>query len=741
MAAMRMSFLIWRSLFGVATLGILASCSTTPPPSEPARVTTIDSFGANPNPVPLNVSAQFSWTVLGQNLVCKLDVEGDGTVDYTVQDCTSQSRVAHNYGVQGSFTAKLTVTGSDGVSRQATTSVQVGTANIPPAPQIQLNAPSAGGNPLTIVFGWRVEDANADITHCRFDAESDGVWEYDGLCAGQAPTGSEAKASSVVQYAYNHTYSKLGRYTATLEASDPYSTTLARVQVRAPYNRAPVINQLSAVSTGSQSGQVKFRVSDEDGDTLTCTLQVQGIGSFRYEDCDSITRNFTFANPGRYRVSLSISDGLATATRTTDLELIPPEPLRFPPPEVIGGGYEFSCVLLQTGNVYCWGENGRGQVGNNDTTDVNTASLVVQGARPNGVKFTALATGEEFACATASDGKAYCWGRNNKGQLGNGSNSVDINKTPVQVAQGEIPAGVKLVQISAGFEHACAVGDDGNAYCWGDDGDRGSGLGLLGTGIVQDSTTPKKVVQSERSASTKWVQIFAGYRQTCAVDSEGEAYCWGRNYYSSLGNGELNAGTDTAYPSPLKVLQGARPSGVKFVQVAVGSYSESVCALGSDSKAYCWGYGKFGELGSGFDGTNCNGAPATAYTYCFSSLYLEAVPVAVQMPAGVTFTGLNSGDDHFCAAGLDGESYCWGKNVNGEVGNGTTGITRVPTLTSQGARPAGTSYVAVGSGGVHACGLLDTQQVVCWGKDNKGMLGDGPTDSSSGKIPVLVVFP
>lgn len=83
-------------LIAVGIMGILTACSESAPPTETPMATTIDSLGANPNPVPLNVAAQFSWTVLGQNLVCKLDVEGDGMVDYTVQDCTYQSRVTHN---------------------------------------------------------------------------------------------------------------------------------------------------------------------------------------------------------------------------------------------------------------------------------------------------------------------------------------------------------------------------------------------------------------------------------------------------------------------------------------------------------------------------------------------------------------------------------------------------------------------------------------------------------------------
>ena len=162
-------------------LAMLTACNqvqTTPgtPPS-----TIIDSFGANPNASPVNVAVAFSWSVTGSGLTCQLDVDNNTTIDYTVQNCTSSSRVLHTYGAPGAYLARLQVTGSDGQTLGSTLPVTITAANQPPRVNVFREAVVAG-DLYSLSYSWLVADDNGDIPYCRFDAESDGVWDYEGLC-------------------------------------------------------------------------------------------------------------------------------------------------------------------------------------------------------------------------------------------------------------------------------------------------------------------------------------------------------------------------------------------------------------------------------------------------------------------------------------------------------------------------------------------------------------------------------
>lgn len=705
-------------------VAVLAACSNMGG-SETEQVDTIvptqlDAFGVDPSPLPVNVAGGFSWTVYGTRLTCKLDVDNNGVTDYTVENCTSASRVWHTYGNPGVYVAVLTVNGADGRSENRRISVNVGPANrLPVIPQFGSDYPASGSSPLAVMFRWRTTDADGDNTWCRLDAESDGVWEYVGPCTELGTT-------------FQHTYRVAGKYRVTVEAYDPYGMTMAIYEIRAPYNRDPIINELTGVKLDSTTGRVAFRVSDGDGDRLTCKLYVETIGTFWYENCSTLMRTYTFSEPGTYEITLSVTDGRKTSSRTIYIEIGTGRPPF--PPDVrvsVSAGWYFTCALLNTGDGYCWGDNPNYQVGNGGNVEVGSPSLVQQGARPDGVYFTTLSAGDEFACGTASDGEAYCWGLNAEGQLGDGTNTT--TGAPVRVAQGDVPSGVRLVQISGGVAHTCALGSDGNAYCWGK-GDRGR----LGAGDEDWSNTPRRVVQGERPGGVKFTQVSAGYWHSCGLGSDGAIYCWGANESGTLGDGS----TDNS-SSPVKVLQGVLPGGVKYVVVAAFTASETVCGLGDNGRVYCWGSGVYGELGNGKDLSNCPATDADTYCSVGSQVYYEMLPRAVQMPAGITFTTISEGDEHICAIGeQNGLAYCWGRNDNAEIGIGTeTEAQNVPALTNQGARPSGATYLAVGGGGHHSCGVLNTQpqSVVCWGSGGDGQLGDSQFNDST--EPVLAVFP
>ena len=203
----------------------------------------------------------------------------------------------------------------------------------------------------------------------------------------------------------------------------------------------------------------------------------------------------------------------------------------------ISTGVNHTCGLGSDGNAYCWGDNGGGRLGTgDDTASSNLPKLVVQGDRVAGVTFSSIFPGFYHTCGLDSDGNAYCWGDNSYGQLGTGDDTTSYN-LPKLVVRGDRGSGVTFSSISTGFYHTCGLGSDGNAYCWGY-----NGQGLLGTG---DDTTsynlPKLVVRGDRGSGVTFSSISTGGYHTCGLDSDGNAYCWGRNDYGQLGTGDDTA--------------------------------------------------------------------------------------------------------------------------------------------------------------------------------------------------------
>jgi len=252
----------------------------------------------------------------------------------------------------------------------------------------------------------------------------------------------------------------------------------------------------------------------------------------------------------------------------------------------ISAGRYHTCAIGSDGKAYCWGYNGNYNLGNGSTSQTYNPVAVSQGAIPTGVTLTDISVSyNHFSCAIGSDGKAYCWGYNNLGQLGN--NSTSSAPTPVVVSQGAVPTGVTLKSISVGIQHVCAVGSNGKAYCWGYNGD-----GQLGDGSYTQAYTPVAVTQGAVPTGVTLTKIAVGDQHTCATGSDGKAYCWGYGGYGNLGNGSTSSSITPAAVSP-----GAVPSGVTLDTITVGYYTS--CAIGSNGKAYCWGYNSYGSIGDG----------------------------------------------------------------------------------------------------------------------------------------------
>ena len=262
-----------------------------------------------------------------------------------------------------------------------------------------------------------------------------------------------------------------------------------------------------------------------------------------------------------------------------------------------------------------------------------------------------FSSGYYHACVIASDNKLYCWGRNHRGQLGN--NSMVDSSRPVAVNMTGVLAGKTIKQISTGAYHTCVVASDDNAYCWGE-----NMKGQLGNNSTANSSVPVKVDTSGVLAGKTIKQMSVGTYNTCVIASDDKVYCWGSNAYGQVGNNSL---TDSNVPVAVNTT--GVLAGKTIKQISVGHHR--ACAIASDDKMYCWGNNMGGALG--------NGSTADSH-----------IPVSVNMSgilAGKVIRRISIGAFHTCVYATDNKIYCWGSNNYGQLGNNSTANSGVPVAT------------------------------------------------------------
>ena len=362
----------------------------------------------------------------------------------------------------------------------------------------------------------------------------------------------------------------------------------------------------------------------------------------------------------------------------------------------IAAGGNHTCALTSAGAVWCWGANRAGQLGDGTTTN-RSVPVAVSGLPPLGV--TAIALGDGHTCALTSAGAVWCWGANSAGQLGDGTTTNRSLPVPV----GGLPAGVTA--IAAGGEHTCALTSAGAVWCWGY-----NFYGQLGNGTTTDSTTPVSVsgtipdcMGAVCVAKLHVKAIAAGFEHTCALTSDGAVWCWGYNFYGQLGDG-----TDTKSVIPVAVHR--LTSGV----TAIAAGADRTCALTSAATVWCWGFNRKG-LGS--------------------SLIISVEPEPVGGPPGVT-TAIAAGGEHTCALIRDGAVWCWGDNRFGQVGDGTRTNYLLPVLDPIRVGGLPGAAMAIAAGAWHSCALTTAGAAWCWGRNSDGELGDGTTTDRLVPVPV-----
>jgi alpha-tubulin suppressor-like RCC1 family protein len=438
-------------------------------------------------------------------------------------------------------------------------------------------------------------------------------------------------------------------------------------------------------TTGNRNGRI-------DPDEMTAAIAVATVEISKPDHVVAVdaTEGGTYTDASGVTVTIGVDD----SGRLVVIDAPPGSPAGGGDNGTGGGSNEPGATtagrLLGTGQGYF------GQLGTGTTDDTAVIVAAVTTGALAGKTVTALATGDYFSCALASS-QVFCWGNNGSGQLGNGT--TDDSLVPVAVT-GAL-AGKTVTAISAGSGHACAIAD-GDAYCWG-----GNFWGQLGDGTNTARTTPTAMDDGTYNGATV-TSIAAGPFATCLV-AGGAPYCNGQAQFGQLGDGYGYSNWSVPFPVDMS---GAL-AGKTVTSVAAGHWH--MCAVAS-GEAFCWGRNIGGQIG---DGTTTNRFGPVAVTGAL---------------AGKTVTSVTGGYTHSCAV-ANGAAFCWGENAYGQTGIGYAGAYMTPTAVDTNDALAGKTVTAISAGTEHTCAVASAK-VYCWGRNIEGQLGLG-TDRES----VVELFP
>ena len=377
----------------------------------------------------------------------------------------------------------------------------------------------------------------------------------------------------------------------------------------------------------------------------------------------------------------------------------------FPGPISAGGSH--TCAVLNNGKVTCWGDGASGKLGHDEGDGLGQKDLPAL-TTDLGKRAVQVVAGLDHTCALLVDGSVKCWGKGDKGQMGNGLTTA-ANTKPVVV---NLPTDMRAAAIASGpsSDHTCAIfvsrsnaDAESKVYCWGS-----NDKGQIGNGSTTQAATP---VATE-ALGDGVAAIAVGGKHTCAVLGTREVVkCWGQGNLGQIGNG---ATADKTSPTDTSSLG----AGKLVAQITAGGHH--TCVLLNDHSVKCWGQGASGQLG--YNGTTDKTEPTLINNPAVNGAVTKVVAIS-------------AGSDHTCAifddavkSNLtdqdldDGLVKCWGKGDNARVLGKTSDITNKTVPASTESLGTGRLAAQIAAGGAHTCALLDDDRINCWGKEARGSL-------------------
>ena len=336
---------------------------------------------------------------------------------------------------------------------------------------------------------------------------------------------------------------------------------------------------------------------------------------------------------------------------------------------------------LITPQLWTWGRNIYGQLGDNTTVNKSSPVTTVAG----GTNWKQVSCGQNHTASIKTDGTLWTWGYNSIGQLGD---NTAVNKSSPNTT---IAGGTNWKQVACGTFHTTAIKTDGTLWTWGY-----NGFGQLGNNSTVDKSSPNTTI----AGGTNWKQVACGQSHTASIKTDGTLWTWGRDSYGQLGDN-----TTVNKSSPVTTIAG----GTNWKQVAGGNYHTA--SIKTDGTLWTWGRDNYGQLGD-------------------SNTVNKSSPVQVS-GGGTNWKQVACGYGYTATIKTDGTLWTWGRDNYGQLGDNTTVNKSSPNTTIAG----GTNWKQVACGGglfaAYIAAIKTDGTLWTWGRDNYGQLGDNTTVNKS----------
>jgi alpha-tubulin suppressor-like RCC1 family protein/endonuclease/exonuclease/phosphatase family metal-dependent hydrolase len=339
----------------------------------------------------------------------------------------------------------------------------------------------------------------------------------------------------------------------------------------------------------------------------------------------------------------------------------------------LSAGGQVSCLTRSDGTARCWGRNNYGQIGDGTVQGRLVPTAVIGSGWAN------ISTSGSTTCGVKQDGTLWCWGLDNFGQLGTGRGAPVTH--PKQVGKSH-----QWAQVAAAWTHTCATRTDGTLWCWGQ-----NLRGQLGIGTIDRlHGTPQQV-----GTDSNWDSVTTGGWHTCGLTGAGAAYCWGHNAFGQVGDGTI---ADRSRPTLVS-------GGATWLQLST-AWAQT-CGVTQTGQMWCWGFNRQGQLGNS---TTTNTARPS------------------RVSGDHVWTQVAAGDGSTCGIDANGQLWCWGDNRYGQLGQPASGDL---TLTPGAVAKVDGPVALTSAGWLHTCTIRAGSTVACWGNNEVGQVGDGTTSTTT----------
>ncbi|MCL2862076.1 MAG: hypothetical protein FWE22_06670 [Firmicutes bacterium] len=363
----------------------------------------------------------------------------------------------------------------------------------------------------------------------------------------------------------------------------------------------------------------------------------------------------------------------------------------------VSAGTSHSLAIDEFGDLWAWGDNWMGELGDGTTISRNSPVQINTEGRMNNARIVNISAGLHHSLAIDEFGNLWAWGDGHEGQLGDGAIGV-MRTSPVRINTAGRINNNSVTSISAGWKHSLAIDEFGNLWAWG-------GRGLVGDGTFINRPNPIQINTSGRINNASVLIISAGFEYSLAIDEFGNLWAWGSN------RGQFGDGTTTSRDSPVQINTAGRINSNSVTSISAGGEH----SLAIDEFGNLWAWGNL--LGVG------------------TTVERRLSPVQIN-PTNDNMAKISAGWHHSLAIDEFGNLWAWGRNENGQLGDGTTVERHSPLQINTAGRMNNARVISISAGGAHSLAIDELGNLWAWGGNWNGQLGDGTTIDKYSQVQV-----